>query len=53
MTINTATLDSAAALEILLSYVADKPCPWHAWLVCCLQMGRASGRVSFVRALLH
>jgi len=35
MTIDTATLDSAAALEILLSHVADKPVPM-ARLACLL-----------------
>jgi hypothetical protein len=43
MTIDTATLDSAAALEILLSYVADKPVP-IARLACLLLANGQGGR---------
>ena len=45
MTINTATLDSAAALEILLSYVADKPVPM-ACLACLLLANGQGERVA-------
>ena len=45
MIINIATLDSAAALEILLSCVADKPVPM-ACLACLLLANGQGERVA-------